>query len=329
MKISIIVPVYNAELYLSRCVESIKRQTYRSWELLLVDDGATDRSGEICDDYAKSDNRIKVFHNENSGAAAARYYGVKKAVGDYLVFVDADDSLPDNSLSQLYLYSNKYGVDIAVGGYTRIYPDQKSDYCALSQDLISGHDFLLLLVSGNWRIYGPVAKLFKKELFLKAFPYIPKAICVGEDLLMNIHLATQAHLVVFVPYSVYNYHQVATSMMHSFKYTVDYMHTYLSVLREVLIYDEVADIDNLLCHYKINMCYNVILDDAHENLDYQSSEIKALIKESASIVLTRKEQTILCLLKSRFFRVIFRKIMANYRRGNTYVYQTLKRLLGK
>lgn len=327
--ISIIVPVYNAELYLPRCIESIEQQTITDWELLLVDDGSSDNSGRICDKYAENDDRIKVFHKENGGAAAARHYGIKKATGDYLVFVDADDSIPADSLNLLYSYSNEYDVDIAVGGYTRIFSDQKKDYCGLSSKQMSGTELLFLLVSGNWRIYGPVAKLFKKSLFKKEFPHIPKMICVGEDLLMNIHLATQAYSVAFVPYSVYNYHQVDTSVMHSFKYTVDYLHSYVNVLNDVLMFDEVDNVDLLLLHYKINMWYNVILDDVNDQINYQSSEVKKLINDAALIALTRKEQIILYLLKSRLFRTVFRRLITGYRSGNARVYQLVKGLSGK
>lgn len=91
--ISIIIPIYNAEQYLRRCLDSILAQTYPFKELILVDDGSKDCSGEICDVYALKDNRIKVFHNENVGASAARNFGICKASGDYISFIDSDDYL--------------------------------------------------------------------------------------------------------------------------------------------------------------------------------------------------------------------------------------------
>ena len=91
MKISVIVPVYNAEKYISRCVDSVLKQTYSDWELLLVDDGSKDASLAILNDYAQKDRRIRTFHQENAGAGAARNVGLDNAIGDYIVFIDSDD----------------------------------------------------------------------------------------------------------------------------------------------------------------------------------------------------------------------------------------------
>ena len=103
--ISVIIPIYNTEKYLCQCIESVLIQSYPKFELLLINDGSKDRSGEICDEYAKKDNRIKVFHKENGGVSSARNLGLDNANGDYICFIDADDyvgkryleiHLPDN-----------------------------------------------------------------------------------------------------------------------------------------------------------------------------------------------------------------------------------------
>ena len=91
--ISIVVPVYNVEAYVAECLDSLCAQTYEDIEILLVDDGSSDRSGEICDSYAQKDERIRVFHTVNSGVSEARNRGIEEAEGDYLVFVDSDDKI--------------------------------------------------------------------------------------------------------------------------------------------------------------------------------------------------------------------------------------------
>lgn len=101
-KISVIVPVYNAEKYLQCCVDSILAQTFTDFELLLIDDGSRDRSGEICDEYARKDVRVKVFHKENGGASAARNLGLDHANGYYVAFVDSDDYLSAEYLHSFY-----------------------------------------------------------------------------------------------------------------------------------------------------------------------------------------------------------------------------------
>ena len=107
-KISIIVPVYNAKSYLSRCIDSILNQTYQDFELILVDDGSTDCSGEICDKYASNDIRIRVFHKPNGGVSSARNLGLSKINGNYVIFVDSDDFLMPNHLEILAQYAEIY-----------------------------------------------------------------------------------------------------------------------------------------------------------------------------------------------------------------------------
>lgn len=98
--VSIIVPIYNAEQYISKCIESILAQTYRDFELILVDDGSTDMCGKICDEYAKQDSRVHVIHQENKGVSAARNAGISLAKGEYIMFVDSDDFITENMLEK-------------------------------------------------------------------------------------------------------------------------------------------------------------------------------------------------------------------------------------
>lgn len=119
--ISIIVPVYNAEKYLKRCIDSIIGQTYKDLEIILINDGSIDNSANICDDYARFDNRIKVVHKENNGPSLAREDGVKIATGAYLTFVDADDYIDYNMYETLVKEAEK-GVDIIQCGYRKVSP---------------------------------------------------------------------------------------------------------------------------------------------------------------------------------------------------------------
>lgn len=117
--ISVIVPVYNVEKYLKRCVESILRQTYKNFELILVDDGSTDSSGEICDRYMEIDNRIKVIHKYNGGLSSARNAGLDTMCGEFLTFVDSDDFVSERYLEVLYGIIKKYGVSISQVAFER------------------------------------------------------------------------------------------------------------------------------------------------------------------------------------------------------------------
>ena len=123
-KISVIVPVYNVEDYLARCVDSILAQTHHNLEIVLVDDGATDGSGQICDEYAGKDPRIKVIHKENGGLSDARNAGIAPASGEYIVFLDSDDFWGDpGALSRIMARARQTGADILNYSYTKFRED--------------------------------------------------------------------------------------------------------------------------------------------------------------------------------------------------------------
>lgn len=117
--ISVIVPVYNTEQYLPRCIESILSQSFTDFELLLIDDGSTDGSGKICDAYAEKDNRIRVFHKENGGVSSARNMGLDEAKGEWVYFVDSDDELLHDGLQVLFDNTNKE-VDVVLAGFEEV-----------------------------------------------------------------------------------------------------------------------------------------------------------------------------------------------------------------
>ena len=117
--LSVIVPVYNTEPYLSRCIESILNQGSINFELLLIDDGSTDSSGAICDSYAEKDTRIRVFHKENGGVSSARNLGIDNAQGEWLYFVDSDDELLPNGLRTL-VDNISDDVDVVMGGFESV-----------------------------------------------------------------------------------------------------------------------------------------------------------------------------------------------------------------
>ena len=125
--VSIIVPVHNVEKYLRRCVDSIIAQTYSEWEALLIDDGSTDSSGTICDEYANRDNRIRCYHKENGGQSSARNEGLEHARGEQIAFCDADDWLTSDFLEICITKYKKYKADIVTANYYNYYNDNKCE----------------------------------------------------------------------------------------------------------------------------------------------------------------------------------------------------------
>ena len=116
IKFSIMTPVYKVERYLPECIESVLGQTYGNFEFILVDDGSPDHSGEICEEYAKKDSRIRVFHKPNGGLMHTRRYALERASGDYYVFLDSDDYLSLDTLETLSRYIAESGADCVIYG---------------------------------------------------------------------------------------------------------------------------------------------------------------------------------------------------------------------
>lgn len=142
-EISIIVPVYNVEKYIRRCLDSILTQTFTDWECILVDDGSPDNSGMICDEYAAKDSRFKVIHKENGGQAIARNMALDIVIGEYIAFVDSDDCIHKNYLDTLYHNAVTHNAQISVCGYRDFTDNIPSDISVNTALTVSnGKDFL-------------------------------------------------------------------------------------------------------------------------------------------------------------------------------------------
>lgn len=123
-KVTIIIPVYNVEKYLSRCLNNVINQTYSNIEIILVNDGATDNSQVICEEYKKKDDRIKLLVKENGGLSDARNYGIPYATGDYIAFIDSDDMIHTSYIEYLLNLIEKYNGDISICGYQSFYDSE-------------------------------------------------------------------------------------------------------------------------------------------------------------------------------------------------------------
>ncbi len=169
-KISVIVPIYNVENYLNRCVDSILNSTYKNLEIILVDDGSTDNCSKICDDYLKKDSRIQVVHKKNGGLSDARNKGLDLATGEYISFIDSDDCINKNMLSYLMKILLKNSCDIAVCDFSIFYDKFPNDVMLLNDSddykILSSKKALSLLLYGS-ESHGDYAwnKLYKKKLF--------------------------------------------------------------------------------------------------------------------------------------------------------------------
>lgn len=222
-KISVIVPVYNMEQYLSRCVDGILQQTYSNLEIILVDDGSTDTSPKLCDEYATKDNRVKVIHKANGGLSSARNVGLEEATGDYLGFIDSDDYITTEMYSLLYKNIVTYQADISMCG---MYLDTKPPVPFYSnpqlensegKTIILNDDEIikcsLLEYGAEQRINPSVCnKLYKCDLFQKIRFPLHK---YYEDFFVMLPLLQRAKRFVIDTSQHYYYYQRTGSIAHT------------------------------------------------------------------------------------------------------------------
>lgn len=207
--ISIIVPIYKVEKYLSKCVDSLLNQTYPNMEILLIDDGSPDNCPKICDDYASLYQNIKTFHKQNGGLSDARNYGIRVASGDWIVFVDSDDYVGDNCISDLWHLCEKYNADLAMA---KARPEDEFGN-PLSRKLqfgdfsITGEKAIFEVYGKAWRVdWNANHKIYKKQLFINTL--FPSG--YNEDIAIMYKLFEQCKTVAVGDFNQ-NYHYVQRS----------------------------------------------------------------------------------------------------------------------
>ena len=180
-KISVIVPVYNSEKYLHRCIDSILAQTFTDFELLLIDDGSNDKSGIICDEYVAKDSRIRVFHKENGGVSSARNLGLDNAKGDWITFVDSDDWV-DNRYLENFILSVKNDINLIISFSYSVFKDRicESKY---ESEVLESDNFCLLFTKYDlsWRT-SPWGKLYSRKIIKENGLEFNVNMPIGEDL---------------------------------------------------------------------------------------------------------------------------------------------------
>lgn len=210
-KISVIVPVYKGEKYIKECIDSILRQSFRDLELLLLDDGSPDGCGKICDFYASKDSRVRVFHQENQGINRTRRNGVKVAKGEWISFVDDDDTLVGNALESLYGLHEE--TDLVIG-----YPYEPKEKYELTLD-----DFKSNAITAKMFAPCPWAKLYKKELLSDDVFDFPREIDGEEDMIMNIRVMFKIKKSPrLLSKKIYNFRRNTASVSHTKKCSVEH-----------------------------------------------------------------------------------------------------------
>jgi len=223
--VSVVVAIYNVEAYLERCINSICNQTYPKLEIILVDDGSTDASGDICDYFSKKDSRIQVIHKENGGVVSARKAGIRKAKGEYLLSVDSDDWIESNMIEELLNEAIRYDADIVTSGCFR----EEAGTCAKLVDGIpegvyceeQDAEFFYkhLLFNGSSEKVGIMSviwnKLIKTSLFCDVYQEVEDSIIMGEDIVAAYSCCIMAKKIVVTHNIFYHYCMRPKSIVHS------------------------------------------------------------------------------------------------------------------
>ena len=246
VKISIIVPVYMAEKYLHRCVDSLLAQTFQDFEILLIDDGSPDNSGEICDIYAQKDLRVRVFHKENGGVSSARQCGIDNAYGEYTIHVDPDDWVEPTMLEELYEKVKKDDVDMLICDYYEDYTDKsiyiKQEPSSLESDIVLKEHFK--------ELHGSCCnKLIRRSCYERYNISFPLDLTCSEDLYVCVSLLKHPITVAYLPKAFYHYTQDVNTN---------------SLVKRIKTYEERLLIKEKFCqlmsgHKYYNICLNTMV----------------------------------------------------------------------
>lgn len=264
-KISVIVPVYNAEKYLRECIDSILAQTFTDFELVLVDDGSPDNCGAICDEYAAKHDNVRVFHQTNQGINKTRRNGVMNAKGEWVVFSDDDDSLTPDALESLYSLSD--GTDLVIG-----FPDTPKQGSQLSMD-----EFKSSAITAKKFPPCPWAKLYRRSLFNDNTFDFPREIDGEEDMIMNIRIMFKNSTPPRILYKkIYNFRRNTASVSHTKRASLQHEYLFDKVRRESISEEDFTRFIHEINWSRFNGLYPVAYADPYSLIKDEPGYIAAI-----------------------------------------------------
>ncbi len=290
-KVSVIIPVYNVENYIEECIKSVLTQNYDNYEIILLDDGSTDNSLEICKKF-EDDIKIKIIHNQNHGVSITRNEGINIANGEYIIFIDSDDCISYTFIEDLVEAIEKNDADIAICGYTRnrleLNKDEGNDISIIQAD-----DYLNMLFKNNLSECYVWNKIFKRNIIINSNIYFPECISIWEDMYFLINYLNNINKVAIINKKLYFYRIRMES-------TINNSDTTSKIEEKILILKLIKE----NCRGKISVEEQKILEKKYissllrylmkcnkEKNIYQKKEILKKIKNSESFMfLNRKEK---------------------------------------
>ena len=278
-KISVIVPCYNIAEYIPRCLDSIINQTYHNLEIIVIDDGSTDETGTIIDNYTSQDSRILVIHQDNAGLVAVREKGIELATGDYIGFVDGDDTIEPDMYERLLNNALKYNADISHCGVSFIWPDGHIDAHygtgkIIEQDTISGVRDLLLGESIEPSLCN---KIYARSVIRESC--LDVTVLNNEDLLRNFMLFSRAKKSIYEDFCGYRYYQRAGSMSKDDSKIIRSFY-HIERARRLIVENSGEEIHP----YSIRLWLSVFVNFINQNYSSSDSDIKKLCLECKRVL---------------------------------------------
>lgn len=296
--ISVVVPVYKAELYLRKCVDSILSQTFSNYELILVDDGSPDSSGAICDEYANLCDKVVVVHKINGGVSSARQCGLDRAKGQYVIHVDPDDWVDSDMLEELYKAAVSNNADMLICDF---YEDCNGISKYVSQQP-SSLDHNRVLYDVVYKLHGSCwNKLVRRELFHKYSISFPEQFSLHEDLYVTIALLKENISVSYLPHAFYHYciDLNQNSLAKCGNYNANVLNEdltkhvmFCNLMRGHDLYD---DVRNRMSVYVVNRAYNCSSFSSKEFKDNMSFFYKDIIRVKHIAFTTKVRLVLSCI----------------------------------
>ena len=321
--VSIIVPIYNAESTLKYCLDSILNQKYCNFEVLMVNDGSKDSSSVICKEYEKKDSRFIYLEKENGGVSSARNLAIKKSKGKYISFVDADDTININYISNAINSLIDTKSDIYISSFNFIHShDSKNDYAInenCSNLMMTGEDYLLKLVDGSGIGSGCINKIYKKEIINKI---MFEEVAVAEDLKFNVDVVKSNDnlRIVYSSSKLYNYYINNNSVMHG-KFSLknlDVLKQYNKLIKESEDFNKKFNLAMKLslvfvsCKLIIKMVSSSYYDEKkYEECKENIDKYKKYVYRSSNYGIKKKAFLL-------FFNTFYKRIINSYNKNNLW-----------
>ena len=339
--LSVIVPVYNVEKYLKRCVDSILSQTEKELEIILVDDGSTDASGKMCDEYAKQYEQIKVVHKENGGLTSAWIAGVKVSKGDYLGFVDSDDWIDADMYKKMYDKAKEHHVDMVLCGLVKEFEntDRKNTYLTdrLTKSFYSEKEILeeivpVFLCDGSFDSRAIPAsramKLYRRELIMNNIKYCNDEVSIGEDLVITF-ACFQDTKSIYAIHDFYPYHYWINESSLTGKHDRNYLDKLIVLRNQLMKINEMKkgfDYSKQIINDFLFLVLMCVKEEIHKNkLDKPKQVIKRVkeiceneyvqqaLKECSMPKMMLSGKMFVFFMKHKMYRVCYLAVKAVFR----------------